>query len=188
METMRVCNICSKEKHIEEFRRMTGLKNKFNKGCRECVEKNALYYKQNKESAKAYQKAYREAHKEKAIAASSQWRKSNKDVIRAWENKRYDENPKHYWVKTSREKLRGLIRKGFEFEFVVGCTFSEFKTHIERLFQPGMGWDNYGREPGQWSLDHKVAMDKFEVGDPMVHHYTNLQPMWCVDNSKKGKR
>lgn len=183
MENM-ICNICLKEKSSEEFRRLTGLKNKFNKGCRECIAKSSARYNQNKEEMKAYQKAYRASHPD----YQSLYRKQNLASKKDWENGMYDADPKFKWKKLSRERLRGLIRKSFEFETLLGCSFDEFKKHIESRWEPGMNWSNYGRGQGMWSLDHIKAIDHFEIGDESANHFTNLQPLWYSENSRKGSK
>jgi hypothetical protein len=43
METLK-CKVCQKDKNIEEFRRLTGLFNKFNKLCRECIAPHKARY------------------------------------------------------------------------------------------------------------------------------------------------
>lgn len=70
----------------------------------------------------------------------------------------------------------------------LGCTIPELKAHLERLFQPGMSWDNYG--PKGWHIDHVKPLAKFDLTDPRqlraACHYTNLQPLWAEDNLKKS--
>ena len=69
-------------------------------------------------------------------------------------------------------------------EEVVGCTIEEFKSHIESLWLDGMTWDNRTLGVGRtaWHLDHIIA-----VKDGGGNHYTNIQPLWCVDNLRKSK-
>lgn len=68
----------------------------------------------------------------------------------------------------------------------LGCTIEFFKTYIASMFLAGMNWDNYGK----WHLDHIVPLSSFDLSDKehflkAVHH-TNYQPLWAVDNLKKG--
>jgi hypothetical protein len=71
----------------------------------------------------------------------------------------------------------------------LGCTPGFFRNHLESLFQPGMTWANYG----QWHVDHIVPLSWFPFDrDPsllfVASHWTNLQPLWAVDNFRKGNR
>lgn len=109
--------------------------------------------------------------------------------------KLYKEDSHFRWKTKSRQTLRdviyksGLLKDSFEEEFkeVIGCSIDEFKTYIESRFQPGMSWSNYGKERGKWSIDHKDPLAKSEEGSN-INHYTNLQPLWVSDNSKKGAK
>ena len=71
----------------------------------------------------------------------------------------------------------------------LGCNGVTLRSYMERLFQPGMSWENYGAAADQWQIDHKVALDKFDLSDPIQYaaaaHYTNLQPLWRRDNAIK---
>ena len=55
-------------------------------------------------------------------------------------------------------------------------------------FVDGMSWDNYG----EWEIDHIrpcASFDLTDVGEQLkCFHYTNLQPLWMIDNIiKKDK-
>lgn len=69
---------------------------------------------------------------------------------------------------------------------MLGCSWEELKTHIERQFTIGMSWDNRS----QWHIDHIVplasAKDESEV--IALCHYTNLRPMWAGENIAKSDK
>lgn len=73
-------------------------------------------------------------------------------------------------------------------ERYLGCTISQFKKYLEAQFQLGMGWDNYG----EWHIDHIIPLSKFNLSNPdsqkIACHFSNLQPLWAVDNLKKGNK
>lgn len=68
----------------------------------------------------------------------------------------------------------------------LGCSIPEFKTYIENKFVDGMSWDNHG----EWHLDHIKPLASFDLTDRsqllIACHYTNYQPLWAIDNLKKG--
>ena len=72
----------------------------------------------------------------------------------------------------------------------LGCTIPELKIHLENQFLPGMSWDNWS--PTGWHIDHEVPLDAFDLTDReqflKACNYTNLQPMWGVENIKKGNK
>jgi len=70
---------------------------------------------------------------------------------------------------------------------LLGCTIEELWTHLENKFTEGMTRENHG----EWHVDHIKACATFDLTDPVQQgqcfHYTNLQPLWALDNLKKGK-
>lgn len=73
---------------------------------------------------------------------------------------------------------------------LVGCSIAQLKQHLEKQFQPGMSWDTCG-ENG-WEIDHIRPCASFDLKDPeqqkACFHYTNLQPLWAIDNRRKGAK
>lgn len=69
---------------------------------------------------------------------------------------------------------------------ILGCPIEEFKKFIECKFKEGMNWDNYGI----WHLDHIIPIS-YAVNENDLYrlsHFSNFQPMWGIDNLKKGNR
>ena len=71
---------------------------------------------------------------------------------------------------------------------LLGCSFEEVWNHLESKFQPGMTKENHGL----WHVDHIRPCASFDLTDPeqqkICFHYTNLEPMWAIDNLKKGAK
>jgi hypothetical protein len=82
-------------------------------------------------------------------------------------------------------KRNGLLKSQSTFS-ILGCDFHTVKKWIERKFQPGMSWDNLG----EWHIDHKdpLATGRTEEEILRLCHYTNLQPLWAIDNLRKGAK
>lgn len=72
----------------------------------------------------------------------------------------------------------------------LGASIPEFRTYMESRFQPGMSWDNWGKGPGKWEIDHVMPLARFDLSkreDVLAAcHYTNLQPLWGAENASKG--
>jgi len=72
----------------------------------------------------------------------------------------------------------------------LGCSVQHLKLHLELFWDEGMSWLNYGNKPGQWSIDHIKPLASFDLTDRsqllQAVHYTNLQPLWHVDNMTKS--
>jgi len=79
-------------------------------------------------------------------------------------------------------------------ESLVGYTLQDLASHLEKQFQPGMSWSNYGKRKGQWSVDHIRPLSSFAYGAPEDADFktcwslANLQPLWHVDNIRKGNK
>ena len=69
-----------------------------------------------------------------------------------------------------------------------GCSLEKLKQHLESQFTEGMTWDN----KGDWHVDHIKPCASFDLTNPeeqkKCFHYTNLQPLWALDNMKKGAK
>ena len=77
-------------------------------------------------------------------------------------------------------------KKGSKSEQMLGCEWDFFREYIERQFQSGMSWNNYGK----WHLDHIYPISKatsYEMALEL-NHYTNFQPLWAFDNISKNNK
>jgi len=79
---------------------------------------------------------------------------------------------------------------------ILGCTFEEFKEHLEKQFEPWMNWDNYGKYNGElnfgWDIDHieplfPLGITRSEEDIVRLNHYTNLRPL-CSKVNRVLKR
>lgn len=71
-----------------------------------------------------------------------------------------------------------------------GISLAGLRAHLEAKFQPGMTWENYGFEG--WHIDHVRPLASFDLSDETqqkaAFHYSNLQPLWKLDNLRKGAK
>lgn len=85
-----------------------------------------------------------------------------------------------------RTSLNGT-KNGRRWQVLVGYTLQDLIKHLEKQFQPGMTWDNYG----QWHLDHIIPLAAFHYSEPSDIDFKrcwaleNLQPLWAQDNMQK---
>ena len=144
-------------------------------------ERHKAYYEANKDKIREQRKAYREANKDKIKA----YREANKEKIRLyqkeWTIKKRKEDPLFKLQKNIRSlildkiKKKGYTKKSKTYQ-ILGCTYEEFKEHLERQFTKGMTWENYG----DWHLDHIYPVSLAENEEELIklNHYTNFQPLW----------
>lgn len=78
---------------------------------------------------------------------------------------------------------------GIHFKYLP-FTLEGLMNHLESLFQPGMSWDNYG----DWHIDHIKPESSFDYSSYEDLEFkecwclSNLQPLWKIDNLKKGAK
>lgn len=126
------------------------------------------------------------ARKRETNAAKSE---KHKESVRAARRRKRREDPMFNLACALRGSLakylaRGGFTKKAKSAEVIGCDWPTLKAHIEAQFVAGMSWTNRA----QWHVDHRVplASAKTEAELLTLCHYTNLQPLWWVDNLKKG--
>ncbi len=125
------------------------------------------------------------------------WQKRNPEKKTAYHRKyvarrmEVDENFKMRIVLASRIRValkKSCGTKSARTMQLVGCSVTDLKKHLEKQFQPGMSWDNWGNDG--WHIDHIRPCSSFDLNDPAEQvkcfHYTNMQPLWATDNLKKG--
>lgn len=78
---------------------------------------------------------------------------------------------------------------------MIGCSSQELKLHLENQFQEGMTWENYGGNDyskRHWHVDHIKPLSLFDLSNSQeqikANHYTNLQPLWSIDNLIKSNK
>jgi len=159
---------------------------------------------ENKEKKRLYGIEYRKKNKSEIAKKKKEYRKKNKSEIAS-----YYETYKDTRNKKARERyntddlfritknIRNLIKKTFKSKStnknnktteILGCSFDEFKQHIESQWEDWMSWDNYGQYNGEenygWDIDHRTpiasALNESEV--IRLNHFTNLQPLCSYIN------
>ena len=74
----------------------------------------------------------------------------------------------------------------------MGYTLEILRDHLEKKFEVGMSWDNYGKGVGKWSIDHIRPLASFSFTsyeDPDFKEcwsLDNIRPLWDSLNSQKN--
>jgi len=73
---------------------------------------------------------------------------------------------------------------------LVDYTAQQLRDHLQRQFTKGMTWEKFCA--GEIHIDHRIPLSSFDMADEQearrAWSLTNLQPLWSVDNIRKGKR
>lgn len=156
---------------------------------------HAEYQKKHKEKLALQSKEYYEKNKEKIKERSRQYSKNNRSSINLYKRK-YDRDrrrsdPQFRLAIILRARLRKVLKSNAKVGSAVrdlGCTVTELKVYLEGKFKDGMSWGNYSK----WHLDHEIPLSLFDLTDReqflRACHYTNLQPLWALENIKKGNK
>lgn len=215
------CTKCNIEKDETEFckdkRALSGLQS----SCKACqanfrkekyndleyrkkiLNRGKKYKEKNKKELAKKRIIYSYKNHKKVLEQRRKYRLKNKDKINA-KGREYQMKRRQ---KDSLYKLKGDIRSliGLSFrkngftkkcktEQILGCSFDEFKIHLEKQFESWMTWENRGLFNGEfdygWDIDHIIplATAKTEEDIFKLNHHTNLRPLCCIKNRGLNKR
>jgi hypothetical protein len=158
---------------------------------------NANYQKEYRENNPDKEKEYRKNRLEYQNKYQKEYRKNNLDKVNCIQNKYRNKKLKTDPLFKLNANIRTLLfvsfkRKGFSKSSrtheILGCTFEEFKKHLESKFQPWMNWDNHGLYNGSegygWDIDHIKPLSSAKSEEELIklNHYSNLQPLCSYVN------
>lgn len=137
--------------------------------------------------------------KDKKKITSKLWYIKNRDRMRvprrAYYKRRRIEDVSFKIAGNLRTRLGSAMRRykrGSKSESalrLLGCSMDDFRIYLESKFEPDMNWENYGR--GGWHIDHIMPCVIFDLANPehqkRCFHFSNLQPLWELDNLVKNK-
>jgi hypothetical protein len=207
MET-KLCNCCNMLKPENDFNIFYNTK-KLRGYCRVCeknkrANRDEQYRLNNREKMKLSSENYRKKNEEKVKKYDKDYRENNKEKIRIknknWRNK--VSSLPIYKVKNSVSKMiskvikrNGYSKKSRTHE-ILGCSYEEFKKHLESQWETWMNWDNYGNpkdgilEPNKtWDIDHVIPLSNAINEEDLIglNHFSNLQPL-CSHYNRNIKK
>jgi hypothetical protein len=184
-QNKKYCYECKNILDKSCFGKLKCAKDGLNTKCSECQKKRSIgYYFDNSERLNKNAVEYKNKNKERLRVATRKWfkgKRKNDPFFRFRLNLRMRLklylNSKNLNCKINRDDIE-----------MIGCSPAELKLHIENLFVEGMSWDNYGLRG--WHIDHIMPLCSAKTFEEAVllNHFTNLQPLWAIDNLKKGKK
>ncbi|MCW8279891.1 hypothetical protein K7A42_03260 [Agrobacterium sp. InxBP2] len=164
--------------------------------CLECArETSRIWHAKNSELINSKKKIIRSQNVDRERARNKKWREEKgREYYRQYYHEHRSNDPK-YRVDSaiSRGISKSIIvgsKAGRKWESLVGYSVNELMAHLERLFLPGMSFENYGC----WQIDHKIPKSVFNYETPddvdFAHCWAldNLRPMWAEENRIKSDR
>lgn len=166
-------------------------------------EYHKQYYKywalKNPDKILKYKEKFLNSNKDHILKYRKIYKILNKDKIkkqnREYQNLKCQVDINFKLKKNLRTRLYSSIKSNQKAGSAIqdlGCTISELKIYLESKFQKGMTWNNWGKGNDKWNIDHIIPLSKFNLSNRIEFlkacHYTNLQPLWEVDNREKSNK
>jgi len=161
----KICSVCNDNKTLDEYF-VAKCKGTIRAACKECLSKD--------------RKEYYQANKKQINKQTSDYKVARCKV-----------DPEFKILKTLRTRLWHALKnqkadKKYRTKQLTGCELPFLKGFLEAKFTEGMSWENHG----EWHLDHIKPCCSFDLKNEeeqkKCFHYTNLQPLWAVENLSKG--
>jgi hypothetical protein len=157
----------------------------------EILLKRKEYAANNKEKISIKNKEYRETHLEDLRYKNKMYHRENAKKLTEKRQERIDSTP----LRQFKERIRLLTKNAFyrlkhnkakRTHAILGADWEIIKEHIVSQFNDGMTWEHF--IAGDIHIDHiqPLASAKSEEELVALCHYKNLQPLWALDNLKKG--
>lgn len=175
---LKICSKCKKSIEENEI-------NKYTSYCPPC----------RKEYARQYRKQYYQKNKDIIKKQVSEYDKKNLEKSRYRKNKYHKKRTKLDTLFKLSGNLRCRLYQAFKakkwlkknkLKQYIGCTLQQLKFHLEKQFKDGMTWENQGK----WHIDHIIPLSSAKTEEELYKlcHFSNLQPLWAVDNIKKSNK
>lgn len=155
------------------------------------LQKMKDYKVLNRDKILAYKKKNREDNKEQIREYRKAWRLKNKEKIsqqRKLYRQSYLKDPKNKLASSFRGQIKRALSHHYKrgsWKTLLGCSVEDCKIYLESKFLEGMSWENHGT----WHIDHIRPISSFPIEElSKAFHYTNLQPLWAIDNLTKGAK
>ena len=206
----KCCAKCGIAKPRDAFNRQRDAPMGLRSRCRSCQhedyirqreqysERGARYRRENSDRERARHAKYQKENPDKVRELASRYRERNRDVVR---QRQREHDRRHRSTLRGRldntissgvhRALKAGTKAGRSWEAILGYTVDQLMAHLEKQFQPGMSWDNYGKA---WHVDHKIPLAAHNYETPENIDFqrawalTNLQPLWAFDNISKKDR
>lgn len=155
------------------------------------IARRKPYFDGRKAIKSAYDKAYRLKHRERINALVREWHHSNKERLNEYCRNKRANDPQFAIRNNLRCRVNTALRnvglkRDKHIEDLIGCTIEFLMGYLEAKFTDGMSWENRGK----WHIDHIMPCASFDLTKSeqrsLCFHYTNLQPLWAVDNIVKS--
>lgn len=147
-------------------------------------------YHDNPDVFKKRTKKYLDNHEEQIKQKRHEYKIKNRKKLTEYEKKKREE-PLYRMKVNIRTLIKNSIKNknhkvNSKTEEILGCPIDAFIDYLKSKFQDGMTIESHGL----WHIDHIIPISSAKTYEEIIklNHYTNLQPLWAIDNLKKGNK
>jgi hypothetical protein len=203
--TEKKCPKCNEIKPAVEFHREKRSKDGLQGWCKKCIRiyrktkqgklNDKKVYLKRRENGKSseYHKKYAKTERGKEVQKNADRRRIESGQFSRYRRERRKNDSYFNLICNLRSRINSIIRNNVKSKSTIkllGCTIDYLKEYLESQFQPGMTWENYGKDG--WHIDHIIPCSKFDLSDPycqkICFNFLNLQPLWEKENCSKGNK
>ena len=195
----KICTKCGIDKPLNEYPKDKNKSDGYKNACNDCTNKHRKVYRDKtpqqieKSRIRAAEWYKIDINKTKRKLTNLNYVKNNKErikfITKKYRKDRINTDP-IFKLKLSISgtiynslKNKGFTKKSRTYE-ILGCSYEEFKQHLESKFESWMNWDNYGKYEKDkynvgWDIDHIIPLKTAKTEEDVIrlNHYTNLQPL-----------
>ena len=205
------CKECCRKKNAEYIKANPDKKLESDRKSYEKLKEKKLaqkkeYYIKKKEEILSKRKEYAANNKEKISENNKRYRQDNLEYLK---ERNRDYQRKHCKIlsikkqqlinstplRKFKERIRLLVKGSFyrlkhnknrRTSQILGADWEIVKKHFVSQFKDGMTWEAF--IAGDIHVDHIQPLASAKTEEELIAlcHYTNLQPLWCLDNLSKG--
>jgi hypothetical protein len=181
----------------------------------EILKDRKEYYQENKEDRQVYNKLYYKENKKQILEKDKEYRIKNLDKIRKYQNgycKKRRQADFSFRLKCSISanisfylKSNGFSKNKKSTIKYLPYSIKELKEHLEKLFEPWMNWNNYGKYYSKiwednsqstwtWQIDHIIPHSTFKYCSMADQEFrecwslNNLRPLSSKQNFLEGMK
>lgn len=184
-DNLKTCVECKVRKEKTYFSKNKRKPDGLDSYCKECTNiRTSNHYKLNKNNILSRHRNYNKTNRIKNSLTKLNYYHT---VL--------SNDPQYRIMHSLRERTRIALKRRKTLKTnktleLIGCSKEFLRNYLESKFTEGMNWDNYGNGDGKWCIDHIRPCASFDLTDPeqqkICFHYTNLQPLWWIDNLLKS--
>ena len=183
--------------HKTKEQRQKKIKEWYQNNLDKAKELNRNWYFKNKEKRakqiKEYYQIPKNAKRKREIKKI--WRQKNAERINDQTRQRKKDNPHLLMACRLRARVRQALRQNSmakktntTLKLVGLKSWQDLWKHLEKQFEKGMSKKNMNK----WHIDHIKPCASFDLSkvseQKKCFNYKNLQPLWAVDNLRKGAK